>query len=93
MTLSSYWSFVLQDLFNFYDLSLKAALIGEQKATSGLGEWLGHALSQDNTLHFCHASCLQGCYIGGLCTRFESSIMQMYFCFFKIVFRMNIGGI
>lgn len=34
-TLSFYWSFKLQDLFNFYDSSLKA-LIGEQEATSGL---------------------------------------------------------
>lgn len=50
MTLSFYWSFKLQDLFNFYDSSLKA-LIGEQEATSGLRERRGPALSQDNTAH------------------------------------------
>lgn len=49
MTPSFYWSFRLQDLFNFYDSSLKAVLIGEQEATSGLRGQQGQALPQDNT--------------------------------------------
>lgn len=85
MTLSSYWSFILQDLFNVYDLSLKGVLIGEQEATSGLREGQGHALPQDNTAHLCHPSCLHGCYIGGLCVLFESCINANVFLIFKIL--------
>lgn len=50
MTLSSYWSFMLQNLFHFYDLSLKAVLRGEQEAASGLSEWLGPALPPANSV-------------------------------------------
>lgn len=87
MTLSSYCSLMLQDLFNFCNLSLKAVLIGKQEATSGLREWLGHDLPQDNTVHLCHSSCHQGYYIGGLCARFESGINANVF--FKILFKIN----
>lgn len=63
MTLSSHWSFMLQDLFNLHDLSLKAVLIGEQEATSGLRERQVVPCPR-KALRICHPSCQQDCHIG-----------------------------
>lgn len=91
MTLSSYWSFMLQDLFNFYDLSLKAVLIGEQEAMSGLRECQVMPCPR-TALLVCHPSCHRDCYIGGLCVRFESGINTNIFLVFLVLFKKIRGA-
>lgn len=88
MTLNSYWSFMLQNLFHFYDLSLKAVRRGEQRLIpDSMSGWVPPCPMPTQ----CHSGCLLGFPSRGLRARFESGVNTNVFWVSEVLFK-NIWG-